>query len=669
MARYINGPTPLLKNINIVVPIAKGGTGANTDSLAVANLGGIHFSEVNQPNGAVSIGSNGKIPVSLFPTNIQKRAKVSGVATLYAGQQGQYIITNYDAFTTYSLSNSYGTLTRSGQVIYYTAPVSLPPNGIGGFTINGRTIPINILPSFVNQPSIISSTTQNGGFSRNATLYSSGFSTSGVGDTHLSSDWQLSLVSNFASIVTQTVNDGTNKTSWPVTNLLEGTTYYARVRYKGSLLGYSAWSPAFSFTTFDRNLPVNEQAVLSPVDLSNGDNFGYKVAVSADGKFVVIGAWLGDPYGVTNAGKVYIFSWNGSSWIQNTQTNGAGMISPDDRTISAGFGFSVDIDAAGVRVVIGAPFATNSGYANNGSVYVYARSGASAWYLESKLLTSPVYGSPRFGFSVSMSANGDRIVVGEPYSYAFGDDRNSWTGGIRVFARYSGATWSLESTYKMPDKQAYDRAGNSVAIDASGSRIIVGAYRARNGATYAQGAVYVLVRNGATWTQEAKLTLPWASANACFGWSVAVSASGDRFICSGRINGVGISNTDPAWDVGSAAGEVFIYKRNGTSWYQEGYITSPTGQGDALFGYSVTMNALGDKVAIGMPYHSYVGRVYIYKWNGSAWVYEEIVAGSNTGSWHRFGISVDLNSDHSKMVVGSDQSPLGTPGRGYIFTS
>ena len=668
MARYINGPTPSLKNINIVVPIAKGGTGANTDSLAVANLGGIHFSEVNQPNGAVSIGSNGKIPVSLFPTNIQKRAKVSGVSTLYAGQQGQYVITNYDAFTTYTLSNSYGTLTRVENVIYYTAPVSLPPNGLGGFTINGRSISINILPSFVNQPSIISSTTQNGGFSRDASLYSSGFSTSGVGDSHLSSDWQLSLVSNFASIVTQTVNDGANKTSWPVTNLLEGTTYYARVRYKGSLLGYSAWSPTFSFTTFDRNLPINEQAILSPGDLSNGDNFGYKVAVSADGNFVVIGAWMGDPYGVTDGGKAFIFSWNGSSWVQNTLTNGAGMISPDDRAIADGFGFSVDIDAAGVRAVIGSPFDKNSGYANNGSVYVYTRSGATSWYLEKKLIPTPVDNSNRLGFSVAISANGDRIAAGEPY-LSVNNNSIQWCGGIRVFARYSGATWSLESSYRMSDKKAFDRAGNSIAIDASGSRIIVGVYRARNGTTYAQGAVYVLARSGATWYEEAKLTLPWTVAGACYGWSVAVSSSGDRFICTGRINTSAISNTNAAWDVSYAAGEVFIYRRTGTTWYQEGYIASPTGQGNGMFGYSVTMNALGDKVAIGMPSYNNHGMVYIYKWTGSAWVFEEDIVGSTVNSWNRFGVSVDINSDHSRLVAGADDVRVTGRGKAYIFTS
>lgn len=667
MGRYIDAPTPALKQMNIVVPLSKGGTEANTDSLAVVKLGGIHLSEVNQPNGAVSIGADGKIPVGLFPSNIQKRAKISGVGTLYAGQQGQFIITNYDAFTTYTLSNSYGTLTRVENIIYYTAPVTLPPNGIGGFTINGRAISINILPSFVNQPSIISSTTQNGGFSRDATLYSSGFSTSGVSDSHLSSDWQLSLVSNFSSLVTQSVNNTTNKTAWPLTNLLEGTTYYARVRYKGSLLGYSAWSPTFSFTTFDRNLPINEQAVLSPTDLGNGDSFGYKVAISADGKYVIVGAYMADPYGVSDGGKAYIFSWNGSSWVQNTLTNG-GIITPDDRAISDGFGFAVDIDANGTRVAIGAPFDKNQGYANSGSIYVYARSGATAWYLESKLLPTPIDNNNRFGFSVAISANGDRIVGGEPY-LSVNNNSVQWCGGVRIFARYSGATWSLESSYRMSDRKSYDRAGNSVAIDASGSRVIVGAYRARNGSTYAQGAVYVLARSGATWYEEAKVTLPWTSAGACFGWSVAVSSSGDRFICSGRINGTSISNGDAGWDVYNAPGEVFIYRRTGTTWYQEGYIASPTNGWDGKFGYSVSMNALGDKVAIGLPNASTRGEVYIYKWTGSAWVYEEKVTGSINNAYNRFGVSVDLNSDYSRMVVGSDYTNYMGTGKGFIFSS
>lgn len=66
------------------------------------------------------------------------RVTLTGPAlgTIYATIPQTFTITNYDVLTTYTLSTTNGTVTRSGATITYT-PSSAGP---GGFVINGRSI-------------------------------------------------------------------------------------------------------------------------------------------------------------------------------------------------------------------------------------------------------------------------------------------------------------------------------------------------------------------------------------------------------------------------------------------------------------------------------------------------------------------------------------------------
>ncbi len=77
------------------------------------------------------------------------------------------------------------------------------------------------------------------------TLVSSGFSSSG--DTHAKSRWQVSTVSNFASILYDSgaVDDLTSHTlTTSSVNLQNGTIYYWRVKHEGTSTGWSDWSLA-----------------------------------------------------------------------------------------------------------------------------------------------------------------------------------------------------------------------------------------------------------------------------------------------------------------------------------------------------------------------------------------------------------------------------------------
>ena len=97
------------------------------------------------------------------------------------------------------------------------------------------------------------------------------------------------------------------------------------------------------------------------------------------------------------------------------------------------------------------------------------------------------------------------------------------------------------------------------------------------------------------------------------GRSVSMNAAGDRVA-------IGAPHNDGN---GNRSGHVRIYEWNGISWIQQGQDIDGEAVDD-WFGNSVSMNAVGDIVAIGAPNAggngNLAGHVRIYAWNGSLWV-------------------------------------------------
>lgn len=69
-------------------------------------------------------------------------------------------------------------------------------------------------------------------------------------ETHTDSQWQVATDAGFTSIFLDSGDDPINLETINISGLADGTTtYYWRVRYKGSLTGYSVWSNPFTFVT------------------------------------------------------------------------------------------------------------------------------------------------------------------------------------------------------------------------------------------------------------------------------------------------------------------------------------------------------------------------------------------------------------------------------------
>jgi hypothetical protein len=94
--------------------------------------------------------------------------------------------------------------------------------------------------------------------------------------------------------------------------------------------------------------------------------------------------------------------------------------------------------------------------------------------------------------------------------------KNSYTGAVYVFIR-SGTSWTQQAELHPSDSAAGDEFGCSLSLD--GNLAVVGACNKDD----ARGAAYVFFGSGAKWTQQSKVTASGAAAGDAFGISVSLS--------------------------------------------------------------------------------------------------------------------------------------------------
>lgn len=245
------------------------------------------------------------------------------------------------------------------------------------------------------------------------------------------------------------------------------------------------------------------------------------------------------------------------------------------------FGWAVAI--SGDTLVAGAPGATPP--PPPGLAYVFVRNGSN-WVEQAVLESNAASGGALFGLSVAMV--GDLLVVGSA-SETIGS--NMEQGAVHVFVR-NGTAWTEEPMITATDGLDGDAFGFSVAM--SGDTLLVGAPGVNNW----QGAVYAFVRNGASWTEQAKFV---------------TNDAGDRF---GRVlaldgdNAV-ILNGDPGGLIRVTA---YVFTRNGPTWTQTAQLSaSPS----PPFGLTAAIS--GDTVFVGAYADWGGGAAYVFVHQSSSW--------------------------------------------------
>ncbi|MBX7193266.1 MAG: hypothetical protein K1X94_14525 [Sandaracinaceae bacterium] len=221
------------------------------------------------------------------------------------------------------------------------------------------------------------------------------------------------------------------------------------------------------------------------------------------------------------------------------------------------------------------------------------------------------------------------------------------SGGVYVFVR-SGGGWTQQATLVGSDTAYGDRFGASVAV--SGDTVVVGATLDDDGV----GSAYVFVRSGITWSQQAKLSALDAAAGDQFGSSV--SLSGDTAVVGARLDD----------DSGSNSGSAYVFVRSGSTWSQQAKLTASDAAANDAFGISVSVS--GDTVVVGAYGHDdgfpESGSAYVFVRSGSTWSQQAKLMALDAAAEKYFGYSVSV-SGHTALV-GAFLDDEGA-GSAYVF--
>ena len=462
-----------------------------------------------------------------------------------------------------------------------------------------------------------------------------------------------------------------------------------------------------AFTPFgDMNLIVDDQAVQALLPLStqavvNGqqafikasnsedsDHFGSSLAIS--GNTVVVGAPNEDSSAtgmggnqednlIYDSGAAYVFIRNGSIWSQQAYIKASNTESGDL--------FATSVAISGDTLVVGAPHedssatGVNGNQADNsadesGAVYVFTRVG-NDWSQQAYIKASNTNTGDRFGSAVAIS--GDTLVVGAfaESSNAIGvngiqtDNSVISSGAVYVFTRI-GNVWSQQAYIKASNRDAFDWFGASVAI--SGDTLAVSAPHEASNATGIDGnqtdnsasmagAVYVFMRSGADWSQQAYIKASNTDAGDDFGHSIAlfndtlvVGADGED--SNGSQNDNSVPNS----------GAAYVFTRSSGVWSQQAYLKASNSVGAGLGGgFGSSLAVFEDTLVVGVYQESSgatgingdqndtsvpaSGAAYLLTRTGVEWSQHAYIKASNTGEDDFFTSAIAVSGD--TVIIGA----------------
>jgi len=308
---------------------------------------------------------------------------------------------------------------------------------------------------------------------------------------------------------------------------------------------------------------------------------GYSVDFSSDGSTLVSGG----PYDNLQTGAVWVFVRDPSkdnTWIQQGSKlvgSGAGGQTPFQ-------GCSVSVSSDGNTLASGG----NGDASGNGAVWIFTRTN-NVWSQQgSKLAVAAASPDGNFGTSVALSGDGNTLAVGAP-----GDGGE--VGAVWIFTR-SGSTWTQQGG-KLVGSEAVapTQQGSSLAISSDGTTVLVGGPSDAN----FNGAVWIFVRSGSTWSQQGPKIVGTGVATSQFGSSVSLSGDGNVAAVGGR-------------DDSKFMGATWIYSRQSSTWSQDGDKLVGTGNtGVAEQGIGVALSKDGKLVTTG-GYHDndFVGAAWVF---------------------------------------------------------
>lgn len=432
----------------------------------------------------------------------------------------------------------------------------------------------------VNTPSITSPSSGSSQSPDNISFTSSAFSSSSSGATHASSDWEISTNSAFTTIVKSAYASTSDKTSWSVSGLTGGTTYYVRVKYTSSSGSESGWSTPVSFNTTSVQIPGSNGKIkfdkIFETRLEFNNYFGRESLALSKSNTSLIGSGFHKlnrdksvvslPYYIDNDGPegqgfgqiIHVtISDDGTKFLAYVEITYSGGRYPsgsavfNENSVLQPYGFTVEkTGAAGFLTTLissygGPGFAVFDNNSDMSVIVVVQSNGIKVYksiraddgseiYTERGVLDVPSGSIPsEFGRSIKISGDGKIIVVMAAFSYGY------------IYADING-TWTFQ------EKIQFSTTGRRIDLSYDGSTIAVGSVDSASSSTY--------TKIGSSWNNPKIITPP---AN-------GTSLTSLSFCC--------ISNDGKTLSVSAPGryGKVHLYKlQSSGNWGEVGVIDIP----------------------------------------------------------------------------------------------
>ena len=320
-------------------------------------------------------------------------------------------------------------------------------------------------------------------------------------------------------------------------------------------------------------------------------------------------------------------------------------------------GSSVSLSVDGKIVAIGSPYNTNDN--SSGSVRVFEWNDTN-WIQLGNTMDGISRGF-REGYSVSLSANGKIIAIGAPHTGPMVGG-GFYSGYVKIYKlnenNINNKLWEQMGTNITNPKfdvnsQGSDGSGTSVSLSANGNIIAIGTpyNKTSNNTNLGRVRIYQYQVNLNTWVKLGN-DIDSSSTEDSSGYSVSLSDDGN-------IVAIGAYQNN---STGYSSGNVRIYKLDINTWKQLGLNINDELQSNNQNGYSVSLSADGNIVAIGgIGTSTNSGQVKIYKFNQNIWAQiGNIIVGEAQNDQN--GYSVSLSNDGNIVAIGA----LGNNNAGYV---
>ena len=250
---------------------------------------------------------------------------------------------------------------------------------------------------------------------------------------------------------------------------------------------------------------------------NGNDNFGYSISLSNDGTTIAIGG-IGNDINGFESGYVKIFKLINNTWNQ---------IGSDiyGEAFSNYSGWSVDLSGDGNIVAISAIFNSDNGN-QSGHVRVFENINNS-WTQIGNDIDGENSGD-FFGSSISISDNGNIIAIGALYNDGNGFD----SGHVRVFENINNIWTQIGND--IDGEYSGDNFGRSVSISNNGDILVVGApINTENQIDSGHARIYININS--IWTKVGD-DIDGEYSEDFFGNSVSISGDGELVAISAPNN-------------------------------------------------------------------------------------------------------------------------------------